>query len=242
MRNENVEGIPVLMYHDILKDEENTDKNNPYIISLECFLNQVEILYKNSFHTITLSDMENYIKGKIDLPKRSILITFDDGYKCCFKYAYPVLRKYSYKAAAFLVTSRITNDDSSSGPKANQFLNWREINEIRGTFEFACHTHNLHTFDSNNKSLLVVKPREIIVNDIMTSKDILGTRYFAYPFGQYSGETKKILKETGFTMAFTVVEGYAKPGDDLFEIKRIGICPDNSSDQEFINIIGANNL
>lgn len=240
MNNEISKGIPILMYHDILKDEENTNKGNPCIISLEHFQSHIEILCKNNFHTITLCEMEKYLNGKINLPERSVLITFDDGCKGCYRYAYPLFRKYSYNAVVFLVTGRVTGEDTSSGSKSNAYLNWREINQIRDNFEFASHTNYLHTLDSNNKSFLIVKPKDIIMKDLKVSKDILNTQYFAYPFGQFSSETKEILMDVGFTMAFTTENGYAKPGDDLFEIKRIGISPGNSSAQKFMDIIRVN--
>lgn len=56
------------------------------------------------------------------LPKDSILITFDDGYKNNYTNAFPILKKYGLKATIFLNTKYVENDEF--------YLNWNEIKEM----------------------------------------------------------------------------------------------------------------
>ncbi|MBV1819921.1 polysaccharide deacetylase family protein [Anaerosalibacter bizertensis] len=221
-------GICTLMYHKISKEAETKHKNNPYVISTEKFEEQMKILHDKGFNTITLGEMEQYVKGQTQFTERTVLLTFDDGYKETYKYAYPILKKYNLNAAVFLITNKNTLQHS--------FLNWKQIKNSRDIFEFASHTHNLHFLDSNMNSYLISRPKDIIIKDLKKSMKLLDTKYFAYPYGQYNSETIEILKEVRFSMAFSTIEGYIKPFDDVFQLKRIGIYPETST-EEFREIL-----
>lgn len=214
------DGICALMYHKISKEAETKYKNNPYVISAENFEEQMKTLHDEGFNTLTLEEIEQYVKGQTQFTKRTVLLTFDDGYKETYKYAYPILKKYNLNAVVFLITNNNTLQHS--------FLNWKQIKNSRDIFQFASHTHNLHFLDSNMNSYLVSRPKDIIIKDLKKSMKFLNTKYFAYPYGQYNLETIEILKEVGFSMSFSTIEGYIKPFDDIFQLKRIGIYPETS--------------
>lgn len=232
--------IPVLMYHHLLKDNENIYKDNKGIMSVEKFEEQMKILHENDFNTITLEEMEKFIRGEIYLPEKSILITFDDSCKSYYVYAYPILKKYLFKAIIFTITSNITDEPVPFDPIHTQSLSWKEINRSRDVFEFASHTHALHRWDhAYDKGYLITKPKEYVIRDFKKSMKMLETKCLAYPFGHYDKETLKILKDLGFSMAFTIHKGNVKPKDNMFELKRNGISRNTSTD-EFKRIIGIN--
>ena len=80
--------------------------------------------------------MEELKKLNYTLPKNSILITFDDGYKNNYTLAFPILKKYNMKATIFLNTKFIGKDEF--------YLNWDEIKEMyeSGLVDFQLHTHS----------------------------------------------------------------------------------------------------
>ncbi|MBA2874590.1 polysaccharide deacetylase family protein [Thermaerobacillus caldiproteolyticus] len=231
--------VPIIVYHHILKEKENHKyKNQPTVVSYEEFVKQMRLLHDYGYHTITLHQLERFLKGKIDLPAKSMMIHFDDGLKTNYVYAYPILKKYGFHAAAFLITSRNSRPLKPFNPDDYQFLNWKEIEKMGDVFEFASHTHALHNRGKDGIGNLVKEPREVVKADLLLSRKLLhGTTYFTYPFGQYKKETIDILKETGFTMAFTTKIGTVKPGDDPYQLKRHGIDP-HTTLQQFKQIIG----
>ena len=80
--------------------------------------------------------MEELRNLNYTLPKNSILITFDDGYKNNYTLAFPILKKYNMKATIFLNTKFIEKDEA--------YLNWDEIKEMyeSGLIDFQLHTHS----------------------------------------------------------------------------------------------------
>lgn len=217
--------VPVLMYHHLLKDEENPFKDNCAILPVETFKKHMDFLYKNGYNTIGLGELEGFVKGEIKLPKRSVLITFDDGYKSNYEYAYPILKEYGFRAAIFLISGWNTDEIVSFDADELQYLSWNEIENSRDVFEYASHTHNLHKLDENEQGYLVTRPPDEVKHDLKTSMQLLDTVYFAYPYGHYNEETLEMLKELGYRMAFTIEPGRVKPGDSLLELNRYTIFP-----------------
>ncbi len=229
--------IPVLLYHHILKKDENRlFKNNMAVMSKESFDEQMKLLYDNGFYTITLSEMEKYENGQMNLPQKSVLITFDDGYLSNYTYAYPTLKMYGFNAAIFLIGAGIKDVPQQFNPDRLPFLSWQELNISRDVFDFANHTYDLHYMDKG-KSFVVLKPGQEVKQDFEKSREMLKTDYFAYPYGQYSQHTEDILRDLGFKMAFTTKEGRVKPYSNPFEINRYTIT-ENMTMEKFKKIIG----
>ncbi len=65
-------------------------------------------LRDQGYTTLTLYQLEGYVRNKINLPARAVAITFDDGLKSVNRYAYPVLKQYGFHATAFIISSRIS--------------------------------------------------------------------------------------------------------------------------------------
>lgn len=229
--------IPVLMYHHLLRDEENPFKDNGSVLPVETFQEQMGLLYEKGYHTIGLKELEGFVRGEIELPKRSVLITFDDGYKSNYEYAYPILKQYDFKAVIFLISDWNTDEIVSFNAGELQYLSWSEIENSRDVFEYASHTHDLHKLDENGQGHLVTRPLDEIRYDLKTSMEILDTACLAYPYGHYNEETLKILEELGYRMAFTIEPGRVKPGDSLLELKRYPIFPYTSL-RNFKRIVG----
>ncbi|MBE3568596.1 MAG: polysaccharide deacetylase family protein [Bacillales bacterium] len=219
------DGIPVLTYHHLLEKSENKlFRHSAGTITPESFNKQMSYLYQQHFTSITTGDLANYLNGKMILPRKTVLITFDDGIQSVYRYAYPVLKKYHLKATEFIITARISKISKPWNPNKESFLSYQEMNQMKDIFEYQSHTNNLHNIN-HNQSDVVTKPYNVVKADIALSQKILNADSFAYPFGQYNHRTIKILKELGFKSAFTTTEGYAKTGDNPFLIPRIIVTP-----------------
>lgn len=220
--------IPALLYHHLLRKDENSFGNNSSIIDVEKFEEQMKFLYDNGYYTITPEELEKYLEGEIMLPQKSILITFDDGYKSNIYYGYDILKRYNFRGTIFMITDAIQYEETTFNPYEIQYVSWNEIERSRDVFTFGSHTHNLHQLNDQRKSFLVCKSKEEIMKDLKLSMEVLDTKYLAYPYGQYNEETIKMIKKLGFSLGFNIKKGNIKEEDNKFGLNRFSIYPNTT--------------
>ncbi len=228
--------IPVLTYHHILKKNELKDRHydqegnlSSTIVLLEDFKKQMKVLHDNGYFTLTLDEFERYIINKMDVPKNSVLLTFDDGHKNNYIEAYPVLKEYGFHAVEFLITSRNNDQTEPYDSITNQYLSYEEIEASSDVYEFASHTNRFHNHEEDGTAFLISKSLPEIEEDVETSiEQIGGTNALAYPYGAYDEETMEAISLVGIDLAFTVQAGYVAPGDDMLQIHRNSVRPYHS--------------
>ena len=67
-------------------------------------------LYKKYYHVVSLAELENCVREGSPWPEKSLLITFDDGFKNNYEVAFPVLKEFELPAAVFLTVDYIGSD------------------------------------------------------------------------------------------------------------------------------------
>ena len=97
--------IPILMYHGFTDQKKSQGIENYHgkHLYVEKFEEQISYL-KRHYNIISLARLVDAYKNGTELPLRSVLITFDDGYASNYHLAYPVLKKYQAVAAIFIAT------------------------------------------------------------------------------------------------------------------------------------------
>ena len=80
----------------------------PNSIDIYEFENQLRYLSK-TYTFLSLDTLVRYIKKNRQLPNKVAVITFDDGYKDNYTYAFPILKKYNVPATIFLTTGYLNN-------------------------------------------------------------------------------------------------------------------------------------
>lgn len=227
-------GMPVLTYHHILRDEENTRfRHTSTTTSVRAFSNQMTWLRDRGYATLTMAQLAGYVHNRLNLPAKAVVITFDDGLKSVSRYAYPVLHQYGMKATAFIVTSRIKGRPQKWDPKSLQFMSVSELKGIQDVFELQSHTHFLHRVDAYRHPILLSRSEHTILFDFKRSRRALApfnpqVVALSYPFGGYNEKAVNAAKEAGFQLAVTTVKGKVKPGDNPFLLKRLYVLRTDS--------------
>lgn len=220
-------GIPILMYHHILKPEEKANSkfaNASTTITTTEFNSQMDWLKKNKFETISLYDLERYLNNEVNLPAKAVVITFDDGIVSTREYAYPVLKHYGFTAEQFIITGRIPPYPETFRWDSLHFFSKEDMETMSDVFRYGSHTNALHDLKGRTGTALLVSDEQLY-EDLLLSKNILETNYFAYPFGQYDQRFIDTLKKTGYTMALSTRRGKVNLGEDLYTLERLGIEP-----------------
>ena len=200
-------GIISIMYHRF-----NEKKYPSTNIQMEVFLNQLDIIEKMNIKFVDPRDFRQKISE--NKRERKILFTVDDGLLSFYKNAWPILREKKIPFILFVNTREVGSYN---------YMNWDQIIEISKSdiVEIGNHSHS-HEY-------LVDESPESIKKDILKSIEIFekklgkNSEFFSYPFGEYSLEFKKIIKELGFKYAFGQHSGVIDETKDLWELPRFPI-------------------
>ena len=231
--------IPVIMYHNILNSGEISEeqKGDVYTVTTENFEKHMKYLYDNKFRSITADELLDFLYNGKALPEKSIVIQFDDGYYSNIIRAYPILKKYGFKATIFSNTIKSVNPQMPFSPEGGVFISKDIMKNTSDVFTYASHTHDLHPKHSDY-SWLVVESKEEVVKDIKRSLEIVDNKtVFTYPYGQYSDEIIEAVKEAGIKLAFTTNMGYVTKSSDPYKLNRFGVyagTPDGEF-QQYVN-------
>src|SRR5947209_13804809 len=109
--------VPVLVYHNISAQEKGR-----LSIAARSFDTQIRQLHDEGFHAVSLADFLAFTAGRRQLPRKSVLLTFDDGYKSFVHYARPILKDYGFGATLF-----VYSDFIGGGVNA---LSWQDLRTL----------------------------------------------------------------------------------------------------------------
>ena len=183
--------VPVVNYHffyDLSKGQ--GDCRESICLEVTKFRKQLDYLRDNGYTALTMNQFVNWIYGNIDVPKKSVLITIDDGaYGTGFhnhNNLIPILEEYKMHATLFLITG------------------WWGIDNYKSSYlEIQSHTNDMHNRGSCGEVQLKCATYQEIMNDLSLSINTIGNNdTFCYPFYEYDDEAIKALKDSGFKIAF----------------------------------------
>lgn len=244
--------LPIIMYHGLVKE---TKLQNKYFISPDSFENDLKYLNDNGYTAITMNELINYVYNGAPLPKKPIILTFDDGFYNNYLYAYPLLKKYNQKAVISIIGSQ--TDRYSLIKIFNSYysyLSWAQINEMlmSGHIEIQNHTYDMHTYENGRKGCSeksgegFVPYKENFIDDIgllqqrITDYTGITPNTIAYPFGYYTKNSETVIKEMGFKASLTCsqkINRISRDPECLYKLGRYLRPPGKSSASFFKSIL-----
>lgn len=213
-------GLSICMYHYVY------DKNNPpkeqlnnNFIEVHDLEAELKYLTENNYYFPTWEEVRKYVKGELLLPKKSVVLTFDDGAYSFLNLGVPLFNKYKVPVTSFL----IGNLEGKKKVKkyASEYMT------------FQSHSYNMHRGGGNigHGGIFPVMNHNDAVADLQKSIRIGGNSdAFAYPYGDYNDSCIQAVKDAGFKCAVTTEYGRAKVGDDPLVLPRIRMLRGQSLD------------
>ncbi len=185
-QEKNSTGVPVLNYHFVFENSD-TSCNEEICHSATQIKEHFSYIKENNFFTPTMKELEMYIDGKLQLPQKSVSITFDDGTRADVAKKY--VDMYEINATLFLITSWFNKDEFES-----------EYLEVHSHGD---DIHNGGVCPGGQGGAIKCLEEEKLLADLKLSREKLNnTTVFCYPFYEYNEYSIEMLKKAGFTMAF----------------------------------------
>ncbi len=200
-------GVISLMYH---RFEEN--KYPSTNIRISDFKKHLEIIQKSNIKFINPKNFKKELSE--NKKQRKVLLTIDDGFLSFYNNAWPILKKNKIPFILFISTREVGSFN---------YMNWNQIKEIakEDYVEIGNHSHtHEYLVDENNETI-----KADITKSINIFKNNLGknSKFFSYPFGEYSINFKNIIKSLGFDYAFGQHSGVIDETKNFYELPRYPI-------------------
>ncbi|MFP6712128.1 MAG: polysaccharide deacetylase family protein [Rhodospirillales bacterium] len=200
----------VLMYHRF--GETKFPSTN---IRLKQFDKHIEELTSGKYNILPVRKIFDAIKNGTPLPDRTVGITIDDGYRSIFTEAWPRLKKAGLPFTVFVATDPIDRG-------SDNYINWDQIRAlIKGGVEIGAHTSSHNHMPISNSAR---NKRELEKSNArMTAELGKAPDIFAYPFGEASQKTQKLVRDTGYIMAFGQHSGVVNASTDKNYMPRFAL-------------------
>jgi peptidoglycan/xylan/chitin deacetylase (PgdA/CDA1 family)/nucleoid-associated protein YgaU len=187
--------VPVLVYHNM-----GPEDRGRLVIGVKKFEAQMKALRAEGFQSVSLSDYLEFTAGRKQLARKSVLITFDDGYRSFIQYARPILKDYGFTATLFVYSDFVGGGGMS----------WKELSAmIAQGFDVQAHskTHSSLRRKEGEPQEAYAKrieaelayPAEQFRKQLGRASDVL-----AYPYGDTDDELLPYVVKYGYVAAFTV--------------------------------------
>jgi len=186
--------VPILMYHHIaVNSDERVDTVTP-----ENFAAQMAYLYQHHYHVLTIDEYISALIEKRPLPRKTVVLTFDDAYDDNYFNAFPILKQYDFAWTLFIPSDFIDTPG---------YLSLDQIKEMM---------HHGMTVGSHSRRhvyLLDITDLESLDDEIAQSKRILeealaaSVNFFSYPIGGFNDAIIGDLQKAGYTGAVTTNRG-----------------------------------
>lgn len=191
--------VPVLTYHKLSRN----GVPDAMTVREADFEAQMRFLRENGHRVIPLDDLFEFLQFRRQIPARSVVITFDDGWRSVYDIAWPILKKYGYPATLFVYTDLIVG--------SRETLSWEQVRELsRNGFDLQGHSKTHRYLGRKERKESSRDYSEAVRKEIVESAKIIRkhtgreVKYLAYPYGDTNALVSETTRKEGYKLAFTV--------------------------------------
>jgi peptidoglycan/xylan/chitin deacetylase (PgdA/CDA1 family) len=229
--------VPVLVYHNIGKEPRGR-----LVLGVDAFTEQMKYLKAHGFRVVSVAEFVEWLQLRRQLPKKTVVLTFDDGYRSFREHAYPVLRELGFTATLFVYTDYV-----GAGRNA---LNWDDLKTLAAQgFDVQAHSKShadLRRGDHESEAQYGRRMQAELIDAPRVLARSVGrpVSFLAYPYGRVDDAVLAKVKDHGYLAAFTVRRESNASFVDVLRISRSQIYSDMTLEQfaRNLNIFHPENL
>ena len=200
--------VPILCYHRF------GPKSSQLAVTPAAFEAQMEYLSRNGYHVISLAQLAGFLERGEPVPRKSVVLTIDDGYRSTYEVAFPILRKFGFQATVFLYSDFVGAPDALTWPQMKEM-------ESSGLVKIQPHSKTHANLVTRLAGETDAKYRDRMRAEVDTPVRLIQDRLavpslaFAFPYGDVNETVIDLLKRDGVQIGVTVTPGgngfYAYP-------------------------------
>lgn len=226
--------VPVLYFHWFVSQKEKEDKpiykESRWYASIESFKKQIAYLKQRDYHFLSAQEYYQWYVGKVKVPRKSVLLTFDDGEQSLVNMILPFIKQENIPVLFFVIGKRILGQIEKTPTNASEdqihFFDKNAYQRItqEPLITLGSHTYNMHFSVDGIKAVDYLSP-EMVDIDFQKMQDYFSFDFFAAPYGKYNQVVYENVKKH-HRMGFTVETPgcpYSIQGKDPYKIRRIRV-------------------
>lgn len=206
------DGISVLMYHYVYDEDKPPAKMDANYISSTKLEAELKWLSDNDYYYPSFAELRAYLEGTHSLPKKSVVLTFDDGEQGFLDYGTPLLNKYHVPATSYIIGS-----DPNFTEKVSTYMS--------EYVSFQSHTYDLHRDGNTNKGkggkIWDLDQASLEQDCNQAIAQLHDAQSLAYPYGDCPDFAPAALEDCGYLCAFTVQNDQVRKGDNPYKLPRV---------------------
>ena len=213
--------LPILNYHHIGEKREPLGHRRLWT-SMERFAEQLAYLAGAGYRCVTLRDAIPLLRGKGGDARRTVVLSFDDGYDNFYQHAYPLLMRHGFAATVFVVTREVGGASRWDEGYETSLMDWAKIKELhKHGVEIASHTVS----HPRLTTVPIASAKQELLQSRLELEDRLGAAAssFAYPYGNQSPLMQKLVEEAGYRIACSIRRGNLHSPEEMFRLKRVPV-------------------
>jgi poly-beta-1,6-N-acetyl-D-glucosamine N-deacetylase len=225
--------IPILMYHFVVPEKQVGPTSLD--VSTTLFEQQMWFLKTFGFKPISLYELHAIKTDRQEATGREVAITFDDGNASYATYALPILEKFGFPSANFLVEESVLQELHGS-------MDLKTVKQIAANPIVTLGSH------TRTHEVLTQMRLEKVVDEVMGSKlqleKAIGREihFFTYPTGQHDEEIVRLVEDAGYLLGFTSSRKYLHEKETLFSLTRYKINPNDNLASFWLKLAGITDL
>jgi peptidoglycan/xylan/chitin deacetylase (PgdA/CDA1 family) len=216
--------VKVLMYHRVVPVPKKGQELK-WQVTQSQFRKHLIMLDKLGYTFINFRDYSLFLDGNLTLPRKPIILTFDDGYEEVYNYALPVMKELGVRATVFVLGDRsiMKNEwDEKSSCGSLPLMTDQMILELHKLgFEIGSHTmsHPDLTKLTLDQAWTEISESKSALENLIQAPVIS----FSYPFGACNSEIENLVKLAGYNYGCAVFTGHPEFSSDHYNIRRITV-------------------
>lgn len=203
--------IPAFCYHQV--EPKATGK---FSLTSEKFRQQLEYLKSRNYRSLNSDELLQALAPTTPEVSKAVVITFDDGYKTVYDYAYPLMKEMGFKGIVCIYPAFIGS---------RLAMSWQQLAElIKEGWSIECHSMSHSNLASQYGS--PAQEKDFLHKEIVASRDIIErhlgnkVKFMVWPYGVYTDRTIQLAKDAGMVGAMTVDGGANYKGLSPYQVKR----------------------
>ncbi len=208
----------ILLYHHVAEDTPPSTSISP-----ADFRGHLTYLRDNGFNVVPLNQVIDSLRSGQALPEKSVVISFDDGYRSIYNVAFPLLKSFNFPFTLFLSTEPIDLQQPN-------YMNWQQVREMSDAGVIIAnhmvdHPYMLEMLENEDSTQWLARLRA----DLLLAEQRIETetgqshRYLAYPYGEYDPAIKSMLKDLNF-IGLAQNSGAVGPNSDFLALPRFPLA------------------